>query len=466
MLKPGYIDVKIQEVHGMRSLVQERILPDIQGFKQNKMPRVLLTLTMIVSNLFVKDALQMILEFSLDRKAYAKNKIHNPPHWYCPSYIPICFNELKRLGFIQIQKGDSCIKKDRVFHRTSRAFITPWLRGTVFQRIRFPCPEFQKDLVILRGPKRQKISVNAHTGKERYYWVQGNNLPVNRKEPFVKNNRRFLAALNKHNSQACVTGCLLNYKPQLIQTLIYSHINGRTSSDIRSPMGLYNKIVRKPVCWEFQLRDLCMFRVFNEDFEHGGRFYGSIHEELPRDVRRTIKINGQETVELDYSAMHLNMLYHREGLLYASDPYDLPGIPRDLVKEPALTMINAKDRVSAKKAIIQHLLADENHDGRTYRKTDHKRQVVELTRQIMDALEEKHSAIGDLFFSGMGLKLQKQDSEIMKSTLEKLMGMGLTCLPVHDSIICQAEVQDIVKKVMMNEYRNHMGFNPVIKAKI
>ena len=72
-----------------------------------------------------------------------------------------------------------------------------------------------------------------------------------------------------------------------------------------------------------QLKFELLHRVFsNRSFDQGGRFFGAGHLQLPKKVRKHhIAINGSPTVELDFSAMHIRMLYHEEGIPYTDDPY-------------------------------------------------------------------------------------------------------------------------------------------------
>lgn len=54
-------------------------------------------------------------------------------------------------------------------------------------------------------------------------------------------------------------------------------------------------------------------RVFNnESFCQGGRFYGHWSQQIPKECRSHIKIDDQNTVEVDFSAYHLHMIYFME----------------------------------------------------------------------------------------------------------------------------------------------------------
>lgn len=110
----------------------------------------------------------------------------------------------------------------------------------------------------------------------------------------------------------------------------------------------------------------CNFRRFspqtravfsNGSFEHGGRLYSAVQEgmgnwqSMPQAQRKTILIDNRPTVELDFDAFHITMLYAVEGLQLALKPYDpyatvAPKAMRPIVKKLLLAVLNAAVDVS------------------------------------------------------------------------------------------------------------------------
>jgi hypothetical protein len=209
---------------------------------------------------------------------------------------------------------------------------------------------------------------------------------------------------------------------------------------------------------EFQLVYEYLHRVFNDSsFSRGGRFYGAIHLSLPRDLRAFIHIDGQPTVELDYSAFHIKMLYHKEGIDYQDDPYSAceGAALRKVYKAVGLIAINAENAKKAYGAI-----ADELKDrGLIAPKRD------EPIVSLVNAFKQTHLPIQKHLFSGVGTKLQNIDSDIMNSILARLLGMDIVGLPVHDSVIVPAQYKDILEALMIEEYQKQMGFKPVVDIK-
>ena len=201
-----------------------------------------------------------------------------------------------------------------------------------------------------------------------------------------------------------------------------------------------------------KLNYIFLHRVFNNGkFSLGGRFYGSVHQQLPKDYRKHIFINDNPTVELDYSALHIRMLYHLEGVDFRKDPYE--GIEeREKFKTVQLILINAKDRKKAVCGIRKELmemgyrtgLKDEDIEG------------------LIETFVSLHPTISKFLHSGVGLKLQNIDSKIMDNILTNLTKMGIPALPVHDSVIVEKGYEEELKYQMVNCYKKVIGFEPVV----
>jgi hypothetical protein len=105
-----------------------------------------------------------------------------------------------------------------------------------------------------------------------------------------------------------------------------------------------------------------LFRIFNESFKNGGRFYGHFIQSLPKAIRAQLTIGGEPVAEPDFSAHHLRILYAIRGLPLRADedPYIIDGWNRDLVKRAVLIIINASTLQSAIGAITQKFAIDRN----------------------------------------------------------------------------------------------------------
>jgi hypothetical protein len=203
----------------------------------------------------------------------------------------------------------------------------------------------------------------------------------------------------------------------------------------------------------FRLNSETLHRVYSRgSFACNGRAYGALHQNLPKHMRPFIRINDRPTIELDFSAYHIQMLYHQEGIDYAEDPYTKPGGPemRDIFKAVGLVAINAVSPQSAYGAIRQEL------DRRGIPLPQMERPLVSLVEMFRTA----HKPIERHLFSDAGIWLQNLDSHIMNGILMRLMERDILGLPVHDSVIAQREHEEVLREIMMREYAAVMGFRP------
>jgi len=184
-----------------------------------------------------------------------------------------------------------------------------------------------------------------------------------------------------------------------------------------------------------------LYRVFNNGrLDHGGRFYGGWWQNIPKGYRQFVTINGQTTVERDYPGMQARLLYAMEGLTLADDPYSLDGFPtkdRDILKRAFFKLINGTGRVKApRKDTLPH--------GWTW-------------KDIQDGLRARHAPIAKHFDSGIGIELQRTDSDIAERIMLQLMQEGVLALPVHDSFIVAKEHDERLKTAMQQEYAIRVG---------
>jgi hypothetical protein len=90
-----------------------------------------------------------------------------------------------------------------------------------------------------------------------------------------------------------------------------------------------------------------MFRVFNRTFKMGGRFYGPWVQNIEKELRGRIQINGYPTDEPDYREHHTWLLYNALGRQMPAEPFILGGWDRKMVKAAFYTLLNAESPIAA-----------------------------------------------------------------------------------------------------------------------
>lgn len=205
-------------------------------------------------------------------------------------------------------------------------------------------------------------------------------------------------------------------------------------------------------------------RIFNGDLQHGGRLFtmgGISYQNMPRDERHDITINGEPTVELDFKAIHPHILYNQRGLPVPADCYAIARWPRDLVKLALLVLINAenlKDVIGVlSNSDGETIVRDEDGgiiDITTERKLmkqitgGDQKKAIAFAHALVQDVKEYHAPIADAFHSNAGVKLMNKDSEIAMNVMRIMGAIGEPVLSVHDSFLVRKSMQDKLHEIM------------------
>jgi len=192
-------------------------------------------------------------------------------------------------------------------------------------------------------------------------------------------------------------------------------------------------------------------RIFNNNsWKEGGRYYGGWWQRIPKEWREKIRFWDMATVEVDYSGLHIVLLYAREGINYwkvkAVDPYAIEGIEqsermRALLKTVLLTAINSRTKQEAIKAVNYHI-------------TNHFEDFCWVRNEglsigdLIDHFTEGHQAVSQYFFTSVGLRLQNCDAKIAEEVIKHFTEQGIPVLCMHDSFIIEAKNKAELKRVM------------------
>lgn len=190
-----------------------------------------------------------------------------------------------------------------------------------------------------------------------------------------------------------------------------------------------------------------VYRVFNnDDWEQGGRFYGAWWISIPSKFRPYIQIDGKRTVEVDYSGLHAAMLYAQAALPIPDDPYQRCVTKPDNKAERKLVKLTFNALLNADSVDRIGEIDDYSPEitGRAW--DDFKRFVVASFPEF-----------NDNFGSGVGLRLQRKDSDLAEAVMMHFAAMGYACLPVHDSFIVHHGMQDVLTDVMTATFSDMFG---------
>jgi len=198
--------------------------------------------------------------------------------------------------------------------------------------------------------------------------------------------------------------------------------------------------------------DKVVQRIFNNNsWADGGRFYGGWWQRIPSHYRARIHFSNMPTSELDFSGLHINLLYRiNKQKLNMPDPYDIKGIGvdglnRQIVKIILLQIINAKSRQSAIKSIRQTI----NFDPTLYEYV-YENQLDYIS--FIDEVLKTHKVIKEYFFSGQGIKLQNFDAMMAEKVINHFTNLDIPVLCIHDSFLIGANKTKDLEKVMTEKF--------------
>ena len=189
-------------------------------------------------------------------------------------------------------------------------------------------------------------------------------------------------------------------------------------------------------------------QVFNSSWDRGGRLYGNenSYQSIKKSDRGKIKIDGSYTTELDFSSIHINLLYAYVGKQAPVDCYNF--FPdRLLAKKSLLIAINAKSVEAAALALAKEWTTA----------NPAKPLSAEQAKIVIDDAVKAHSPIKQYICSGVGAGLQRLDSELAINIVMTCKQQGIVALPIHDSFIVAQKNEDTLKKIMQDEYSRYTG---------
>lgn len=161
-------------------------------------------------------------------------------------------------------------------------------------------------------------------------------------------------------------------------------------------------------------------------------------------------------VELDYSNQHPTILYAQAGVARPSDCYTdvikLQNLPqgvmakdvRDMVKAAFNAMLNSPKPLKQAPAGVQ--------PGKLGLKW----------ADVSDAIIRFHEPIAQHFYTGVGLRLQRMDSDIAEIVLLHFAKKGIAILPLHDSFMMHHGYETWLEPVMRQAFEDVVGLSPKV----
>jgi hypothetical protein len=328
------------------------------------------------------------------------------------------FKGLERLGYLEIVLL-GFIDRSQGISRNTKVRATPKLIDLLVGKVRLPLAA----LTYRNGNDAPEAIVLKDSDKQLLDYDD---------TPETHQMRADLKVINAGLAQHWIDLMLSDNEHQTLRTEL------RSSSDTDDN--------RLP--WDITAKQL--YRVFNNaSWADGGRFYGGWWQSIPSRYRKHITIDGKRTVEIDYSGMHVQMLYAEAGIdpPSSTDSYLIPGlnVDRALVKRTFNKLINATGRMRV----------DPYYDA----------QVIGLNwDEFLLRVQDHFGPIKRFLRTGYGVKLQRRDADIANSVMLEFFRRGYVCLPVHDSFLVHHALADELRQLMLMQFRQATGLNIGLKT--
>lgn len=277
----------------------------------------------------------------------------------------------------------------------------------------------------------------------------------------------------------------LNTTPSVIEvrdsdgTTITKRLGNDERLAVRN-LNTYNALARSvTIGVGDRVLDVQLKKVFNNSsFELGGRNYVVGAGVITREDRSILTIDGEDTVELDFKALHPRIAATLDGIILDKDfdPYSIevnnmePQVARYFGKWAVLILLNTGMNVgangkfsfnTARKALISQLRGREEVDytnrvltlkGNTYKLPD----FIDYSDIIQKCLE-RNDYIRLWFTESSGLRLQNYDSKIMDLIISRFNEMGEVIIPVHDSIVVKKKLSEVAIEIMTGSFKEVLG---------
>ena len=221
---------------------------------------------------------------------------------------------------------------------------------------------------------------------------------------------------------------------------------------------------------EKEYKNLTISRAFikhrrhprNGEFLFGGRM-SPPWVNLSKEERKRIIINGEQTVEVDRPASHINAMYevitgkpYRHGY-----PYDLSVddrvVPKHIVKHLSAFMQGSSSANATAIRVGKHYKREASKPGASAQDIDNHNEWLRFKKKvsssvIINMFLQKHLLVKDSYHRGKqyGDMIQCWESDIVFEVVVELVKRGIPVLTVYDSFIVQLSYLSVLKELMDN----------------
>lgn len=215
-------------------------------------------------------------------------------------------------------------------------------------------------------------------------------------------------------------------------------------------------------------------RIFNKDFEHGGRYFHSDALKIKNKktkARLDVTINGEQVVEIDFSNLHYRITSLMEQISMENLPLDvyMDILPerlqdedhRELIKLSINILFNSTTEESAERAINKEITKFKLQGWQIDKSLNTGKKVREYIYSMTPDFIRCYCR-SDSF----GLALQNADSWLAQRVIEKFVEDMKPILPIHDSFVVRMSDVGMLENAMGDSFREEFGIASLIPLKM
>jgi hypothetical protein len=177
-----------------------------------------------------------------------------------------------------------------------------------------------------------------------------------------------------------------------------------------------------------------IIRVFGrERWDCHGRLYGW-WQNLSKERRGELLINGEVLIEPDFAMLHPTFLYAAAGATMPRDVYDTGMHERAHGKLALNVLVNCRGGLRG--AVDALMWRDDWEGSRAY------------TEGLVEAVASLNRPIAGYLGSDAGIRLMAIDSGMAVEVMKRCRKADVPCLPVHDSFLAPRRAENHVKAIM------------------
>jgi hypothetical protein len=228
-------------------------------------------------------------------------------------------------------------------------------------------------------------------------------------------------------------------------------------------------------------RHIGWVRMFHEatvrdyNFDRGGRLYSqppmpaTNYQQMRRDSRIGLTIDGEALSEIDISASYLTIFYAAHG-----QPVDVAGAYNDILGPDELERAIVKFWVNASfgnSRLISQWSADLKRDfakkhGERGWQIDPKKYPVALVRQETLARHPLLSSWGEVapgIPSSYGDLMFRESQAVIATMMRLATDHFIPSAPIHDSLLVPRAALDVARRLFEEQFKAVVGVTPLLK---